>query len=98
MPIYPGILGARRGPVRKSQKIEGTERTEPAHNVSPERATGLTIHEQDLLLPPSPRQWLDDDRVDIFVSDVVDQLDLSAIHCFVRAGRRAQPRARSLSR
>ena len=30
--------------------------------------------EQDLLLPPSLRQWLDDDHLVYFVSDVVDQL------------------------
>ena len=38
------------------------------------------LPEQDLLLPPSLRQWLDEDHLVYFVSDVVDQLDLSAIH------------------
>jgi hypothetical protein len=35
--------------------------------------------EQDLLLPPSLRDWLPDDHLTFFVSDLVDQLDLSAI-------------------
>ncbi len=47
--------------------------------------------EQDLLLPPSLRQWLDDDHLVYFVSDVVDQLDLSAIHATYEQERRGQP-------
>ena len=35
--------------------------------------------EQDLLLPPSLRDWLPEDHLAYFVSDLVDQLDLSAI-------------------
>jgi len=35
--------------------------------------------EQDLLLPPSLRDWLPDDHLVYFVSDLIDQLDLSAI-------------------
>ena len=35
--------------------------------------------EQDLLLPPSLRVWLPEDHLAYFVSDLVDQLDLSAI-------------------
>ena len=35
--------------------------------------------EQHLLLPPDMRSWLDDGHLALFVSDVVDQLDLSAI-------------------
>ena len=38
------------------------------------------LPEQDLLLPPSLREWLPEDHLVYFVSDVVDQLDLSAIH------------------
>jgi hypothetical protein len=37
------------------------------------------LPEQDLLLPPSLRDWLPEDHLAYFVSDVVDQLDLSAI-------------------
>ena len=37
------------------------------------------LPEQDLLLPPSLRDWLPDSHLVYFVSDVVDQLDLSAI-------------------
>ena len=35
--------------------------------------------EQPYLLPPSPREWLREDHLAYFVSDVVDTLDLSAI-------------------
>ena len=35
--------------------------------------------EQDFLLPPSLREWLPADHLAYFVSDLVDQLDLSAI-------------------
>jgi transposase len=35
--------------------------------------------EQSLLLPPSPRDWLPEDHLVYFVSDLIDQLDLSAI-------------------
>ena len=37
------------------------------------------VPEQDLLLPPSLREWLPEDHLAFFVSDLVDQLDLSAI-------------------
>ena len=37
------------------------------------------LPEQDFLLPPSPRDWLPDDHLVYFVSDLIDQLDLSAI-------------------
>jgi transposase len=37
------------------------------------------LPEQDLLLPPSLRDWLPENHLAHFVSDVVDQLDLSAI-------------------
>ncbi len=37
------------------------------------------LPEQDFLLPPSPRDWLPEDHLAYFVSDLVDQLDLSAI-------------------
>ncbi len=37
------------------------------------------LPEQDFLLPPSLREWLPDDHLAYFVSDLVEQLDLSAI-------------------
>src|SRR6202521_6005814 len=37
------------------------------------------VPEQDFLLPPSLREWLPEDHLAYFVSDMVDQLDLSAI-------------------
>ena len=49
------------------------------------------LPEQDLLLPPSLRHWLDEDHLVYFVSDVVDQLDLSAIHAVYEQEKRGQP-------
>jgi transposase len=37
------------------------------------------VPEQDLLLPPSLREWLPEDHLAFFVSDLIDQLDLTAI-------------------
>src|ERR671918_1291218 len=37
------------------------------------------VPEQDLLLPPSLRDWLPENHLAYFVSDLVDHLDLSAI-------------------
>jgi transposase len=37
------------------------------------------VPEQDLLLPPSLREWLPEDHLAFFVSDLIDHLDLSAI-------------------
>jgi transposase len=37
------------------------------------------VPEQDLLLPPSLQDWLPEDHLAFFVSDLIDQLDLSAI-------------------
>ena len=48
------------------------------------------VPEQDLLLPPSLREWLPEDHLAFFVSDLIDQLDLSAITSGVR---RRGPRA-----
>src|SRR6202795_4077317 len=47
--------------------------------------------EQDLLLPPPLRTWLKEDHLVYFVSDVVDQLDLSAIHAVYEKEKRGQP-------
>ena len=47
--------------------------------------------DQDLLLPPSLRDWLAEDHLVYFVSDVVDQLDLAKIHAAYGDERRGQP-------
>jgi len=49
------------------------------------------LPEQDLLLPPSLRQWVAEDHLVYFVSDVVDQLDLSAMHAVYEQEKRGQP-------
>src|SRR5579872_7102736 len=49
------------------------------------------LPEQDLLLPPSLRDWLPENHLVYFVSDVVDQLDLSAIHAVYEKENRGQP-------
>jgi transposase len=46
---------------------------------------------QDFLLPPSLREWLAEEHLVYFVSDVVDQLDLSAIHAVYGEEKRGQP-------
>ena len=49
------------------------------------------VPEQDLLLPPSLRDWLPDGHLAYFVCDVVEQLDLSAIHAVYEKEMRGQP-------
>jgi transposase len=49
------------------------------------------LAEQSLLLPPSLREWLPDDHLAYFVSDLVDQLDLSAIESVYEEEDRGQP-------
>jgi transposase len=49
------------------------------------------LPEQDLLLPPSLRDWLPENHLVYFVSDVVDQLDLSKIHAHYGDEGRGQP-------
>jgi transposase len=49
------------------------------------------LPEQDLLLPPSLRDWLPEDHLAYFVSDVVDQLDLSTIESVYEEEERGQP-------
>ena len=45
----------------------------------------------DLLLPPSLRDWLPENHLSYFVSDVVDQLDLSAMDAAYKNEKRGQP-------
>jgi transposase len=49
------------------------------------------VPEQNLLLPASLREWLPDDHLAYFVSDVVDQLNLSAIESVYEEEERGQP-------
>jgi transposase len=49
------------------------------------------LPEQDLLLPQSLREWLPEDHLAYFVSDVVDQLDLSEIYAVFERELRGQP-------
>jgi transposase len=47
--------------------------------------------DQRLLLPPDLREWLRDDELALFLSDVVDELDLSAVYRAYEGERRGQP-------
>jgi hypothetical protein len=49
------------------------------------------LPEQDLLLPPSLRDWLPEDHLAYFVSDLVDQLDLTAITAVYEGEDRGYP-------
>jgi transposase len=49
------------------------------------------LPDQDFLMPPSSREWLPEDHLVYFVSDVVAQLDLSAIHAKYGDEKRGQP-------
>lgn len=50
------------------------------------------LPDQDFLLPPSLNEWLPEDHLAYFVSDVIDQLDLSAIESVYEKEERGQPR------
>ncbi len=48
--------------------------------------------DQPYLLPPSPREWLPEDHLSYFISDVVDTLDLSPIlDVYIGGDGRGQP-------
>ena len=49
------------------------------------------VPEQDLLLPPSLREWLPEDHLAFFVSDLIDQLDLSVITTVYEDEERGYP-------
>jgi len=49
------------------------------------------VPEQDLLLPPSLRDWLPEDHLAYFVSDLIDHLDLSAITAVYEDEARGYP-------
>lgn len=48
------------------------------------------VPEQDFLMPPSLREWLPEGHLAYFVSDLVDQLDLSAIYAVYEKESRGQ--------
>ena len=48
--------------------------------------------EQSFLLPPSPRDWLPEDHLSYFISETVDELDLSGFYApYEGGGRRNRP-------
>src|SRR5258708_31399066 len=47
--------------------------------------------DEELLLPPSLREWMPEDHLAYFVSDVIDQLDLSAMDHVYGNEKRDQP-------
>ena len=47
--------------------------------------------EQDFLLPPSLREWLPENHLSYFVSEMIDQLDLSAIESYYEKEERGYP-------
>src|ERR1035437_1384811 len=49
------------------------------------------VPEQDLLLPPSLRDWLPENHLAYFVNDLIDQLDLSAITTVYENEERGYP-------
>src|SRR5208337_1291113 len=49
------------------------------------------LPEQDFLLPPSLREWLPEDHLSYFVSDMIDPLDLSAIEGYYEREERGYP-------
>jgi len=49
------------------------------------------LPDQDFLLPPSLRKWLPENHLVYFVSDVVDNLDLSGLDAVYGDEQRGQP-------
>jgi transposase len=50
------------------------------------------LPDQDILLPPSLREWLPEGHLAYFISDTVDSLDLQAFHArYAKDGPRNQP-------
>ena len=49
------------------------------------------VPEQDLLLPPSLRDWLPEDHLAYFVSDLIEQLDVAAITAVYENDERGYP-------
>src|SRR4029453_4132572 len=67
----------------------------PSKGCPPLRAMAKTyrpyLPERDLLLPPSLREWLPEHHLAFFVSDLIDQLDLSAILAVYEDEERGYP-------
>ena len=55
------------------------------------RPTVRYLPEQDLLLPPSLRDWLPENHLAYFVSDLIDQVDLSGIEAYYEQEERGYP-------
>ncbi len=66
-------------------------KTKSVDNVFMAKTYRPYLPDQDFVLPPSLREWLPEDHLAYFVSDVVDQLDLSAMHAVYGEERRGQP-------
>jgi hypothetical protein len=49
------------------------------------------LPDQDFLLPPSLREWLPENHLIYFVSDVIDTVDLSAMDAVYGEEQRGQP-------
>src|SRR5258705_6306190 len=49
------------------------------------------VPEQDFLLPPSVREWLPENHLVYFVSDVIDNLNLAAMDAVYGDEQRGQP-------
>jgi hypothetical protein len=47
--------------------------------------------DQMFLLPPSLRDWLPEDHLAYFVSDIIDQLDFSKVEMVYERANRGQP-------
>ena len=68
----------------------GSDRTKWGHDVLCRRATGLSTRPGSAAASKFA-DWLPEDHLAYFVSDIVDQLDLSAIHAWYDAEKRGQP-------
>ena len=53
--------------------------------------------DQQLLLPAALQEWLPDDHLAYFISDVVDQLDMSKVTARYEWERRGGPKDRSVA-
>lgn len=65
-------------------------KTENIRNLCPGEVSTL-FPEQDCLLAPSLREWLPENHLAYFVSDLIDQLDLSAIEIHYEREERGYP-------
>src|SRR5919201_4525809 len=66
-------------------------KTEQVHPVFMGKSYRPYFPDEELLLPPSLRDWLPENHLAYFVSDVVDNLDLSAMDAVYGNEKRGQP-------